>query len=146
MDNEDTSDVDVKAFAGFFLSKHARERLADVYLMRAEALAELNQNPVLANQDINALRSRVGMANFEGASLSMDAFRTALLKERAVELYMEGHRFFDLTRFGVYDEYCSNVLGATSSQFVQGAIGQRQPEDYTWPIPISETAANSNIN
>jgi hypothetical protein len=121
-------------------------RLADVYLMRAEALAELNQNPGLANQDINALRSRVGMANFDGASLSMDAFRTALLKERAVELYMEGHRFFDLTRFGVYDEYCSNVLGATSSQYVQGAIGQRQPEDYTWPIPISETAANSNIN
>ena len=121
-------------------------RLADVYLMRAEALAELNENPGLANQDINALRSRVGMANFDGASLSMDAFRTALLKERAVELYMEGHRFFDLTRFGVYDEYCSNVLGATSSQYVQGAIGQRQPEDYTWPIPISETAANSNIN
>ena len=80
-------------------------RLADVYLMRAEALAELNQNPALANQDINALRSRVGMANFDGASLSMDAFRTALLKERGVELYMEGHRFFDLTRFGVYDEY-----------------------------------------
>ena len=121
-------------------------RLADVYLMRAEALAELNENPGLANQDVNALRSRVGMANFDGTSLSMDAFRTALLKERAVELYMEGHRFFDLTRFGVYDEYCSNVLGATSSQFVQGAIGQRQPEDYTWPIPISETAANSNIN
>jgi hypothetical protein len=121
-------------------------RLADVYLMRAEALAELNQNPALANQDINALRSRVGMANFDGASLSMDAFRTALLKERGVELYMEGHRFFDLTRFGVYDEYCSNILGATSSQFVQGAIGQRQPEDYTWPIPIFETAANSNIN
>ena len=117
-----------------------------MYLMRAEALAELNENPGLANQDVNALRSRVGMANFDGASLSMDAFRTALLKERAVELYMEGHRFFDLTRFGVYDEYCSNVLGATSSQFVQGAIGQRQPEDYTWPIPISETAANSNIN
>jgi hypothetical protein len=86
------------------------------------------------------------MANFDGASLSMDAFRTALLKERGVELYMEGHRFFDLTRFGVYDEYCSNILGATSSQFVQGAIGQRQPEDYTWPIPIFETAANSNIN
>ena len=121
-------------------------RLADVYLMRAEALAELSQNPDLASQDINSLRSRVGMVNFNGAGMTMDAFRTALLEERAVELYMEGHRFFDLTRFGVYDEYCSNVLGTTSGQYVQGAIGQRQPEDYTWPIPISETAANSNIN
>jgi hypothetical protein len=24
--------------------------------------------------------------------------------------------------------------------------GQRQAEDYFWPIPISETAANDNIN
>ena len=78
--------------------------------------------------------------------MTMDAFRTLLLKERAVELYMEGHRFFDLTRFGVYNEYCSNVLGATSAQYVQGAIGSRQPEDYTWPIPVSETSSNSNIN
>ena len=121
-------------------------RLADVYLMRAEALAEINQNPDLASQDINSLRSRVGMTNFNGAGMTMDAFRTALLKERAVELYMEGHRFFDLTRFGVYDEYCSNVFGATSEQYIQGAIGQRQAEDYTWPIPISETASNSNID
>jgi hypothetical protein len=86
------------------------------------------------------------MTNFNGAGMTMDAFRTALLKERAVELYMEGHRFFDLTRFGVYDEYCSNVFGATSEQYIQGAIGQRQAEDYTWPIPISETASNSNID
>ena len=59
---------------------------------------------------------------------------------------MEGHRFFDLTRLGVYDEYCSNVLGSTSSQYVQGAIGSRQPEDYLWPIPISEISANPSIN
>ena len=121
-------------------------RLADVYLMRAEALAEIFQNPEMASNDINSLRNRVGMSAFNGSGMTMDAFRTSLLKERAVELYMEGHRFFDLTRFGVYNEYCSNVLGATSAQYVQGAIGSRQPEDYTWPIPVSETSSNSNIN
>ena len=121
-------------------------RLADVYLMRAEALAEIFQNPEMASNDINSLRNRVGMSAFNGSGMTMDAFRTLLLKERAVELYMEGHRFFDLTRFGVYNEYCSNVLGATSAQYVQGAIGSRQPEDYTWPIPVSETSSNSNIN
>jgi hypothetical protein len=68
--------------------------------MRAEALAELSQNPGLASQDINALRARVGMADFNGAAMTMDAFRTALLEERAVELYMEGHRFFDIVRQG----------------------------------------------
>ena len=121
-------------------------RLADVYLMRAEALAEIFQDPEMASNDINSLRNRVGMSAFNGSGMTMDAFRTLLLKERAVELYMEGHRFFDLTRFGVYNEYCSNVLGATSAQYVQGAIGSRQPEDYTWPIPVSETSSNSNIN
>ena len=121
-------------------------RLADVYLMRAEALAEIFQNPDMASNDINSLRGRVGMPIFSGSGMTMDNFRTILLEERAVELYMEGHRFFDLTRLGVYDEYCSNVLGSTSSQYVQGAIGSRQPEDYLWPIPISEISANPSIN
>ena len=61
-----------------------------------------------------------------------------ILRERAVELYMEGHRFFDLTRFGVYDEYCRFVYGDTD--------GARQAEDYTWPIPIIETSTNSEID
>ena len=113
-------------------------RLADVYLMRAEALAEISQNPSLANDDINILRSRVEMNDFDASGLSMDQFRTRLLKERGVELYMEGHRFFDLTRMGVYDEYCKTIYGELE--------GQRQPEDYFWPIPIEETTANNNID
>ena len=64
--------------------------------------------------------------------------REELLKERAVELYMEGHRFFDLTRFGVYDEYCRFIYGDTD--------GARQPEDYTWPIPLTEASTNSEID
>lgn len=113
-------------------------RLADVYLMRAEALAELNQNPALAEEDINVLRSRVEEDALVLSGMSMDEFRKALLRERGVELYMEGHRFFDLTRFGVYDEYCKRVFNNT--------IGARQADDYTWPIPLTETSANPNID
>jgi hypothetical protein len=51
---------------------------------------------------------------------------------------MEGHRFFDLTRLGVYDEYCRLAYGNTE--------GPRQAEDYTWPIPLIETSANENID
>jgi hypothetical protein len=112
-------------------------RLADVYLMRAEALAELSQNPGAANADINTLRMRVGMDDFDGAAMSMEEFRTAILRERAAELYMEGHRFFDLTRMGVYDAYCKITFNPTR--------GQRGPEDYTWPIPLLESSANVNI-
>lgn len=113
-------------------------RLADVYLMRAEAMVELAQDPVLANADFNALRSRVETASFDGSGMSMSEFRTALLEERGVELYMEGHRFFDLTRMGVYDEYCKTLHGNID--------GARQAEDYLWPIPVSETSANNNID
>ena len=113
-------------------------RLADVYLMRAEASAEINSDPSAANIDINILRKRAEMNEIDYSSLTMNSFRKELLKERAVELYMEGHRFFDLTRFGVYDEYCKLIYGK-----VEGA---RQPEDYFWPIPLIEVSANSSIN
>jgi len=68
----------------------------------------------------------------------MEEFRTALLRERGVELYMEGHRFFDLTRMGVYNEYCKKVHGNN--------VGARQAADYFWPIPLTETSANDNID
>ena len=112
-------------------------RLADVYLMRAEAMVEISQNPSLANSDFNMLRNRVEISDFNGGGMSMENFRIALLQERAVELYMEGHRFFDLTRMGVLDEYCRFLHGDTD--------GARQAEDYFWPIPIEEVTANGNI-
>ncbi|PTX61733.1 putative outer membrane starch-binding protein [Kordia periserrulae] len=113
-------------------------RLADVYLLRAEALAELNQNPALANPDINALRNRVGLGDVDYSGLTMEDFREELLRERGVELHMEGHRFFDLTRLGVYDEYCRIAWGNT--------VGARGPEDYTWPVPLIEVSSNPNID
>ena len=113
-------------------------RLADVYLMRAEAVAEIAQDPSLANADFNILRDRVEMVAFNGSGMNMELFRTKILRERGVELYMEGHRFFDLTRMGVLDEYCRTVHGNTD--------GARQAEDYFWPIPITESTANSNID
>ena len=113
-------------------------RLADVHLMRAEAMAEISGNPADANENVNILRNRVEMENMDYTGMPFDIFREQILRERAVELYMEGHRFFDLTRFGYYDEY---------SRLIYGDIeGTRQPEDYFWPIPITETSTNSQID
>jgi hypothetical protein len=83
-------------------------RLADVYLMRAEALNEVSGPTDEAYSTINAIRARA--RNRDGsasstvpadlAGLTKDQFRDAVLHERAVELGFEGHRWFDLVRTG----------------------------------------------
>ncbi|MDB5119183.1 MAG: carbohydrate-binding protein SusD [Sphingobacteriales bacterium] len=71
-------------------------RLADAYLMEAEALVESGQPGVAgsrAYQLLNAVRSRVGLA-------PINATLDNIFQERRLELATEGHRFFDLVRTG----------------------------------------------
>ncbi|MFT3738171.1 MAG: RagB/SusD family nutrient uptake outer membrane protein [Breznakibacter sp.] len=83
-------------------------RLADVYLMYAEAAAMGYNSPTGAAPGygktavgaVNFVRDRAGVgpvaAKFQG---SADAFIVELRRERAVELAFEGHRFNDLRRW-----------------------------------------------
>lgn len=119
-------------------------RLADIHLMRAEAMAEINLDPSLANADINLLRSRVGFeVDFNGTGLPMEEFRDLLLRERAAELLMEGVRFFDLVRLGKLEEKVKSAFDPKNQGLQEGIRG---PEDYYWPIPITEISANENID
>ncbi|MEO6851457.1 MAG: RagB/SusD family nutrient uptake outer membrane protein [Mucilaginibacter sp.] len=71
-------------------------RLADVYLIRAEARAQLN-NLSGALADLNGIRSRAGLS--ATAANNQTAALTAIAHERQVELFTEGgNRFFDLKR------------------------------------------------
>lgn len=75
-------------------------RLAEAYLMYAEALNEA-QGPAAAAYDaINAVRNRSGMPNLP-VGLSQEQFRDRVRNERAVELSFEEHRFWDLRRWGI---------------------------------------------
>jgi starch-binding outer membrane protein, SusD/RagB family len=65
-------------------------RLADTYLLEAEALGGIGTR---AQALLDAVRARVGLAS---VPVSMDAIK----KERRLELAGEGHRFFDLVRWG----------------------------------------------
>jgi hypothetical protein len=65
-------------------------RLADTYLLEAEAL---NGTGARAQALLDAVRARVGLPS---VPVSMDAIKT----ERRLELAGEGHRFFDLVRWG----------------------------------------------
>lgn len=79
-------------------------RYADVLLLYAEALNEMNNGPDAAAYDaINQVRERAGISDLT-AGLNYQAFKDSLLLERRWELVMEGHRWYDLVRFGKLKE------------------------------------------
>ncbi|KIA85761.1 RagB/SusD family nutrient uptake outer membrane protein [Flavobacterium sp. AED] len=72
-------------------------RYAEVLLMKAEALNELGQTPQ-AIPLLNQIRNRAGLG--VTTAVSQVDVRTAIWKERRVELAFEFDRFFDLVRTG----------------------------------------------
>ena len=76
-------------------------RLAEMYLIRAEANAKLGDNNA-ALADVNILRTRAGLSgNALFSSTNMQGYATVLdvvLDERRLELAFETHRVFDLFR------------------------------------------------
>ena len=70
-------------------------RFADVLLMYAEALNE-NNKTALALTTLNRVRTRAGLTGYTG--LTQTDARDKILNERRFELYLEGHRWFDLLR------------------------------------------------
>lgn len=118
-------------------------RYSDILLMKAEALNELNNGPTTEAYDaINQVRRR---ARFNGTAelpilpdlqgLSYQSFRDALLNERRWEFAAEGHRWFDLTRFGKLE-----ALVPVAKTGVQP-----QPFHYLFPVPQTEIDLNQNL-
>ncbi len=84
-------------------------RIAEVYLMRAEASLRLNDLGG-ARDDINTVRARADvqvtpLGDFADQQAAFDA----LVHERRVELAMEQKRFFDLVRWGLADDELSGM-------------------------------------
>ena len=120
-------------------------RYADVLLMRAEALIELNQLTAEVYTLINTVRQRVNMPtvqSVEGASLSQAALRDVVRHERRVELAFEGLRFYDLKRWGDIQ----NAFNRAIADNVNGYTPIFLPGKSTvFPIPLSELNVNSNL-
>lgn len=68
-------------------------RLADTYLMEAEALVRAGGSTAKAQYYLDKVRERVGLP-------SIPATLDNIYNERRLELATEGHRFFDLVRTG----------------------------------------------
>ena len=117
-------------------------RYADVLLMMAEALNNQGKTSD-AEAYINMVRERAQVSPVSG--LSQDAMTQAIIDERVLELTGEGHRFFDLVRWGLADDYLgANSLHGDHPKSLSGGIFQEGRDEYLW-IPISEISANTNL-
>lgn len=106
-------------------------RLAEQYLIRAEARAQLDLPG--AADDIDAIRLRAGLTKTDAVSPSQ--LLDAVAQERFVELCFEGHRWPDLIR----TEKADVVLGAYKPT-------TWKPTDKLLPIPATEIGRNPNLN
>lgn len=109
-------------------------RLADVYLMEAEAYAGIN-NTAKAIEYLNKIRNRADNGDYTGATDKATVER-AIFDERGRELFFENKRWYDIVRFhfgGTINAYAyvPNLAGKTTPLF--------------WPLAASVLAANSSL-
>jgi starch-binding outer membrane protein, SusD/RagB family len=76
-------------------------RLAEIYLIKAEALNELGRTGEAIDL-VNAVRARAFDPPKPIGAVSQSEFRTVILNERLFELYGEGKRRQDLIRMGLF--------------------------------------------
>lgn len=140
-------------------------RLADVYLMYAEALNESLPAPdANVYHYIDLVRQRAGLSGvvdswalssrFPQKPTTKEGMRDIIQQERLIELSFEGHRLWDLRRWKKAIEYMNqpvqgwNVQGETPQDLYQVVTHTRSQytiRDILWPIMQDEVLRNSNL-
>ncbi len=167
-------DPDGHTVTGYYLRKYLQEgyssfvaegsyntdiiiRYGEVLLNKAEAYAQLNKTSE-ALTALNQVRARVGLpAKTTADAMTNDQLMEIIRHERAVELAGEGHRIWDLRRWGLAKAYINGrtVHGHKATQNADGtfkyeivdADGGRtriyeDRYDY-FSIPVSEQSQNN---
>jgi hypothetical protein len=107
-------------------------RLAEQYLIRAEAQANQNKIPS-ATADLNLIRERSGLPDLDPGQSQQDCL-LAIQRERRVEFFAEwGQRWLDLKRTG----QSGIVLAPLKTNW--------QATDTLFPIPQTEIASDPNL-
>ena len=141
-------------------------RLADLYLMYAEALNEAG--PQQPESDvytyIDKVRERAGLkgvkeswSNYSTVPSrpdSKDGMREIIRRERLIELALEGQRFWDLRRWLLTAEYMAEPVTGwdctkkTAEEYYHSrtiAFQTFTAKDYLWPISVSLLNKNPNL-
>lgn len=101
-------------------------RIAELYLIRAEARAQQNKL-VDAAADLNAVRARADVSGT--TAVGQVALLQAIEDENGVEFAFEAHRWFDLVR----TERAGAVLGLTNRNY------------WLFPIPYSDILSDPDV-
>ena len=110
-------------------------RLAEQYLIRAEARAEIG-NIGGAQEDLKVITERAGLDI--NASAEKNTLLSQILEQRRLELFSElGHRWFDLKRTGTID------AAMTSAMIIKGGVWESYKAYF--PKMQSEILKNPNI-
>lgn len=143
-------------------------RLADLYLLYAEAINEYegpdgaHSDEMFAYLDLIRTRARIPgvkeawdtYSNAPGKYGTQVGMREIIHRERLIELYAEGQRFWDLRRWKeASSEYAKGIYGfkVTASkpedyyQLIQLAEQKFALKDYFWPIQTSLIEQNPNL-
>ena len=122
-------------------------RYSDVLLMYAEACCETGDLATAA-QCLNLVRQRVGLSAFpytatiQGKSVTygntQEDLRKAIRHERRVELAMEGHRWFDLCRWGIAKETMDAYLAGETAEAKAESAPFEKGKHELFPIPSKE--------
>ncbi|MFO7853422.1 MAG: RagB/SusD family nutrient uptake outer membrane protein [Bacteroidota bacterium] len=135
-------------------------RLAEMYLIYAEAVNEaggpnhtITGATMSAVDAVNMVRARVNMPGVDASYLgSKESFRERIKNERAIELYLEGKRLFDLSRWGdAHKMEHKAVYGVTLTEDATKPTGYAiartvdpvfvytfEQKHYRWPIPTND--------
>ncbi|GAA0536667.1 hypothetical protein GCM10009415_18100 [Chitinophaga japonensis] len=110
-------------------------RLAEQYLIRSEARAQLDKIPDSV-EDLNLIRTRAGLLGT--TANTKETILKEILHEKQVELFSEwGHRWLDLKRTSMIDEIMSTETA------LKGGVWNTNWQRY--PIPPTDIATNPNM-
>lgn len=141
-------------------------RYAEVLLSYLECMIESGQaiEQSLLDATINLVRRRADVKMPPITETNPDKLRETVRRERRIELAYEGIRYWDLLRWNIAHEvlvgevwgapYPNSKTYASSSKFIDptghfrwyvGRRDFRNPQDYRWPVPLSEQNINPNL-